>query len=71
MPKDTDSCKSWCSELHETPVYYKILSDIDLAGNLWSWRLDLKMTPVPTFLKNETLEKIFDTISDEVKSLKN
>ena len=56
MPKD----KNW-----------EILDDIDPAGNLWSWRLDLKMTPVPTFLKNETLEKIFDTISDEVKSLKN
>ena len=71
MPKNIGSCKNWCNELHETPVYYKILSDIDPVGNLWSWRLDLKMTPNPTFLKNKTLEKIFDTISDEVKSLKN
>jgi hypothetical protein len=30
----------------------------------------MKMTPEPDFLKNQTLEKIFDIISDSVRQLK-
>ena len=37
----------------------------------YSYRMDLKITPDPTFLKDKTLEKIFRIISDSVVSLKN